>query len=123
MKKIGIKMMLALSLGLLLSACGHDNPVMKKPEFDTLLDNIRGNRFMSNEAAEIWVCPHYFANPEKEANNKALCDKWLPLFYEKETAEFKAVAALTGKTTIEPSLQDFQDPALWQAIVKKLSAE
>lgn len=121
MKNTALKIAGALTGILLLSACGQDNPLMKNPEFESLTDTIRGNRFMSpSQTVEVWVCPRYFAYPAKESTHKTACEKWLPEFFKKETGDFEVEAALTGKTYTKPTLEDFRDPALWQAVIKKI---
>lgn len=120
MKKLLIKTML-LSGAVLLSACGHDNPVMKAPDFETLLSYVSESRFMSrNQQSDAWVCPAFFAHPSEEATDKNRCKKWMTFLYEKETGDFEAEAELTGKSYTKPTFEDFSDPAVWQAIVEKL---
>lgn len=105
-KKIVIAGSILCSVSLLLSACGHDNPLLNE-EF---ISRMKSMRFLQSDSMPIDECSKFYAGHGK-VDDKKKCDDWTKSYY-KQMLNGGVVATTT-------TLEDFRDPQFWKTIELK----
>ena len=100
-----------------LSACSqHENPLLKSEAVEFLKVQILN-------VSPSSTCVAFAADPSAHESESTICQAWLESQYKEYNKEQEEVAGALGVKAAQPSLEDFSDPVVWQAVTALLQQD